>query len=336
MANEKAKYAVLVKLEGTKGVREADMSAAVPVYAEGDPLIASPEFDTRTRKPLSQYSGNELTSVTKEWSRLPFSLSTPLPLVIASYDGSWIDLLFRASGLKRTEEYETPGDDQTPVASYTYTPVTDPTESLSVDIVGTDRKFMSHGAAAAMSISSSVPDDVMVSFSVSSSFDDMEEGTFTPSYAEVPRTSKIDASNEYGHFYMGGACFESDEFELDMGADIQQKRAWCVGRGNAFVMADYLPKITVKGFKDQTNEYSIDAALNGDQTSFVITIKDPTQLTDAQDPTTGKVKWVITVPVAILDDVPTPSEKIGYLYLSKVFSCRPTTGDDNFSITYYI
>jgi len=331
--SELLKNVASFKLEATPGVRETDMSTAQAVYSEDEVLVAKPDLKNRTFIPLSAFKGGERTNIFKAWGKLPFKITRPLPIDVAVFDGSDMDILLQISGHSRTPIYQTPGDDQTPIVGYKYAPDTNSAATASVDIVGEKRKFTAHGAKAALSISFAVGKVAMLTFDVSSAYDDMTEGAFVPPFVTPPEAAMIDDRNEYGKVELDLQRFDADDITFDTGADVKPKETF---KGMIFRMVDYKPTVGIKGFLDDVNTLSIDAAVAGSEMAFRVTIKDPTDLTDPQDPTTGKVKWLIYADKIALKDVPGPSDKDGLYYLDKVFKMIQTAGDDNYAIEYYL
>ena len=336
----KAKFLLAVRQEQVTNVRESDanMNLAKPVYAEDDVLIPNPELTKREFKPLAAFSGYKVVAFYKSWGSMKLSLNRPLPLNVAVFDGSDIDIMLQSSGLSRVVLYETPGDDQTPVIGYEYKPDTYNTKTMSIDVIGEEHKFKGHGAKCAFSISAKSGDPVMISFDMSAAFDDVEEGVFAPPFLTPPEASMLDENNIYGHVKIGAdeaaaTRAEIDEFTLDMGADVLQKKTF---KTNAFRIKEFYPTVSLKGDVDVENPYSVDEVVSGEAKALVVRIKDKVTLSDAQDPTSGKVKWEIVVPTMTPDKLPILSDQDGLGYLDQSFNANPTSGNDNYVIRYFI
>jgi len=335
------KYVVKVLKETTENTRIADATmdtTGVTVYAEGDPKIPSIELSRREFFPIAAFSGYKVVEHFNAWSSMKFSLDTPLPLDVVNFDGSDVDILLQCSGHSRTPIYETPGDDTTPIAGYEYAPQTNNAATMSVDILGTENKFKGHGGKAKFSMLAKVGDPIMMKFDISAAFDALDDGAFTPPFLTPTPSAMLDDSDVYGHVKIGAtqvaaALSEIDEVGIDMGADIKQRRTF---KTNAFNIANFYPTVSLKGDVDSENPYSIDDVLDGVAKALVWRAKDRDDLSDANDPTSGKVKWEIVVPTMTPDKVPTLSDKDGLGYLDNTFNANPTSGNDNYVIRYYI
>ncbi len=337
------KYVVKVLAETTPNTRMADATMdenAKAVYGEGDPIIPDLDLTRRERYPMAAFSGYKVVEHFKAWGFMKFSIETPLPLNVVSFDGSDIDIMLKSSGHSRASIYQTPGDDQTPVVGYEFAPQTGNTSTMSIDIVGTENKFKGHGGKAAMKLTAKAGDPLMIMFDVSAAFDDVEDGTFTPPFLNPTTSAMIDENDIYGHVKIGttegtATRAQIDEFTLDTigSGQVVQKKNFSV---NAFRVADFFPTVQVKGDVDTENPYSVQAVLDGDAKAFVVTIKDKDTLSDPQDPTTGKVKWEIIVPTMTPDRLQDLTQRDGLGYLDNLFNANPTSGNDNYVIRYYI
>jgi len=208
---------------------------------------------------------------------------------------------------------------------YKFTPDTYSTSTASIDLVSTSMTFKAAGAKASLKSVMDAGGIIKLTFEIKAVFIEKVSGVFTVPTASVPPKSVIDDNGLYGSVTVAGVAIEADKLSLDMSSTLTHRKTFS---SNMFYMSEYQPTIDIGGYLDADHDFDVNELVDGTTKELIVTIKD--------NKDSGKVKWVITASKLKLDETPNSSDNEGLYYLDKKYAATSTTGDDGFSIQYFV
>ena len=269
----------------------------------------SPKVKTTEVKELGRGLGSTTNYAIADWTTVEGTITTllrgGLPPKLAG--------LYKICGLEETDDTDSNGNI---TASHFY-PADTPVTAGNLIVYQDGLKRVISGVAGSLKISFAIGELVKASFDIKGFTDAQPITEDNPSV--TLDDNQIFITESISAVTIGGAIFEVESVDFDMGVDI--KEIYAIG-AKEYQITDYKPTLSIKSYSDKSNQTHWTDIKNGNIKAISIVLTNG-----------ANNKFTFTANACKITDI-SESDNSGNIEDTRTYLCEKDNNGKNFEITY--